>query len=82
MFPSYRNQSDDLPCKPTDWFLYDGNIGRLRVKFCVNTSNRQYFEPFDLRLMSSAAEVQDGGSVTSKHYENLSYDAVKIQFSV
>ena len=25
MFPSYRNQSVDLL---TDWFLYDGNIGR------------------------------------------------------
>ena len=28
MFPSYRNQSVDLRCKSTDWFLYDGNIGR------------------------------------------------------
>ena len=28
MFPSYRNQSVDLQCKSTDWFLYDGNIGR------------------------------------------------------
>ena len=28
MFPSYRNQSVDLLCKSTDWFLYDGNIGR------------------------------------------------------
>ena len=25
MFPSYRNQSVDLLCKSTDWFLY-GNI--------------------------------------------------------
>ena len=24
MFPSYRNQSVDLLCKSTDWFLYDG----------------------------------------------------------
>ena len=28
MFPSYRNQSVDLLCKSTEWFLYDGNIGR------------------------------------------------------
>ena len=28
MFPSYRSQSVDLRCKSTDWFLYDGNIGR------------------------------------------------------
>ena len=32
MFPSYRNQSVDLLCKSTDWFLHDGNIGRSRVK--------------------------------------------------
>ena len=25
---SYRNQSIDLLCKSTDWFLYDGDIGR------------------------------------------------------
>ena len=28
MFSSYRNQAVDLLCKSTDWFLYDGNIGR------------------------------------------------------
>ena len=28
MFPSYRNQSFDLLCKSTDWFLYDERIGR------------------------------------------------------
>ena len=33
MFPSYRNQSVDLLYKSTDWFLYDGNIGRYRVKW-------------------------------------------------
>ena len=27
-FPSYRNQSVDLQSKSTDWFLYEGNIGR------------------------------------------------------
>ena len=32
MFPSYRNQSADLQSKSTDWFLYDGNIGRQGVK--------------------------------------------------
>ena len=26
MFPSYRNQSIDLRCKPVSWFLYDDNV--------------------------------------------------------
>ena len=26
MFPSYRNQSVDLLCKSTDWFLYDRTL--------------------------------------------------------
>ena len=30
MLPSYRNQSVDLFCKSTDWFLYDRNIGPER----------------------------------------------------
>ena len=33
MFPSYRNLSVDLQSKSTDWFLYSGNIGHLRVNF-------------------------------------------------
>ena len=32
MFPSYRNQSVDSLCISTDWFLYDGSIGRFRVQ--------------------------------------------------
>ena len=32
MFSSYRNQSVDLLCKSTDWFLHNGNISRWRVK--------------------------------------------------
>ena len=32
MFISYRNQSVDLQSKSSDWFLYDVNIGRYRVK--------------------------------------------------
>ena len=27
IFSAYRNQSVDLLCKSTDWFLYNGNIG-------------------------------------------------------
>ena len=30
MFQSYRNQSVDLLCNSTDWFLYGGNIGVFR----------------------------------------------------
>ena len=26
IFPSYRNQSNDLQCKSIKWFLHDGNI--------------------------------------------------------
>ena len=26
MFPLHRNQSVDLLCKSTDWFLYDGKL--------------------------------------------------------
>ena len=29
MLLPYRNLSFDLYCKPFDWFLYYGNIGRL-----------------------------------------------------
>ena len=28
MLQLYSNQSVDLLCKSTDWFLYDENIGR------------------------------------------------------
>ena len=28
MFPTYKIQLVDLQSKSTDWFLYDGNIGR------------------------------------------------------
>ena len=31
MLPSYRNQSVDLLCKSTDWFLHDRNIGHYKV---------------------------------------------------
>ena len=32
MFPSYRNQLVNFQSKSTDWFLYNGNIGREKVK--------------------------------------------------
>ena len=32
MFSSYRKQSVDLQSKSIDWFLYDGNIGRWKVR--------------------------------------------------
>lgn len=32
MFLSHRNQSVELLCELADWFLSDGNIGRLKVK--------------------------------------------------
>ena len=31
IFPSYRTQSVNLLFKSTDWLVYDGNIGRLKV---------------------------------------------------
>ena len=32
MFPSYRNQSVDSKSKSADWFLYDRNNRRYKVK--------------------------------------------------
>ena len=37
MFPSDRKQSVDLQSKSTDWFLFDGNIGRWRVRLSSAT---------------------------------------------
>ena len=34
-FLSFRNHSIDLTCKPVDWFQYDRDIRRERVKVCV-----------------------------------------------
>ena len=31
MLRSYRNQSIDLHCKSSDWFLYEGNIDLMWV---------------------------------------------------
>ena len=43
MFPSYRNQSVDVQSKPTDWlFLYDGNIGRWKVKTTLTIFSRHF----------------------------------------
>ena len=46
MFPSYWNQSVDLESKSTDWFLYDGNIGRCKIKNLIlnqrNTKPNSY----------------------------------------
>ena len=44
MFPSYRNQSVDLLCKSTDWFLYNGNIGRKGLRQLVKRVLRQCYE--------------------------------------
>ena len=35
MLPSYRNQSVDFLYKSTDWFLWDGNIGRSKVNYYI-----------------------------------------------
>ena len=40
MFPSDRNQSVDLLSKSIDWFLYDENIGRERVKHYLQHRRR------------------------------------------
>ena len=31
MFPTIKNQSIDLDCKPIDWFLYDKNVGMKKI---------------------------------------------------
>ena len=40
MFPSYRNQSVDLLCKSTDWFLLTGfyMMGALDFKWLTTNS--------------------------------------------
>ena len=54
MFSSYRNQLVDLQSKPTDWFLYDGNIGRQKVKENLSRknkwSNKKYKKMFESAL--------------------------------
>ena len=50
MSTSYRNQSVDLQSKSTDWFLYDGNIGREKVKikkFSILTTAKVEFVIFE-----------------------------------
>ena len=51
MFPSYRHQSVDLQSKSTDWFLYDGNVGREKV-------NTSLFEYFILKIMSIIVQIK------------------------
>ena len=52
MFTSYRNQSVDLQSKSTDWFLYDGNIGRLKVKV-----TQAYFRPCETPMKELFAKI-------------------------
>ena len=42
MLPSYRNLSVDS-LKSTDWFLYDANIGRVRVNIAIFSKLVYYF---------------------------------------
>ena len=51
MFPSYRNQSVDLLCKSTNWFLYDGN---LVVKGLIEINS---FSPFLITLGALKFEI-------------------------
>ena len=37
VLPSYRNQSIDLQNKSIDWFLFEGNIGKISQKPQENT---------------------------------------------
>ena len=43
MFLSYRNQSIDLLRKPMDWFLYQKDTGRRKVKKIPNINFRYKF---------------------------------------
>ena len=38
MLPSYRSQSVDSQSKSTEWFLYDGNIGRSNVNLTIRVT--------------------------------------------
>ena len=52
MFPSYRNQSVDMQSKSIDWCLYDGNIGRERVK-------KEESEILSARLLEDGAPYEN-----------------------
>ena len=62
MFPSYRNQSTDLHCKPIDWFLYDKIIGlnelsveirHLKMKSYVENTENMFKGYFIKRTISN-----------------------------
>ena len=52
MLQSYRNQSVDLQSKSTDWFLYNGNIGRLTV-ICQQSYGLKLLYDTSFRRMTS-----------------------------
>ena len=53
MLPSYRNQSVGLLCGSTDWFLYDGKIGRERINYNVNIYLGKIRKKFQIHLHPS-----------------------------
>ena len=67
MFPSYRNQSVNLPCKSTDWFLYDGNNVRLMVKFNVKFGDNDTINPkINVRGKKKVKRVGEGKKANGK----------------
>ena len=58
MFPSYRNQSVDLLCKSTDWFLYI--MGTLVVKKLILNYVKAYSELFrNARLYKMETSLEE-----------------------
>ena len=64
MFPSYRHLSVDLQSKSTDWFLYSGNIGHLRVNF----SNRG-ITGFGIYSLQIKFKLKDAKNIYSESFK-------------
>ena len=65
MLPSYRNQSVDLPCKSTDWFLYDQLTGFYMME----------------TLAIKGLKGNYKGNLFCKKHLNLEMEAKLVQFS-
>ena len=56
MFPSYRNQSIDLRCKPVSWFLYDDNV---HLEWANTFSNKTTSIPVGIYFLKVSMEIAE-----------------------
>ena len=62
MLPLHRDQSVDLQNKSTDWFPYNGNIGRKRVKenramYFLKSIQESKMCPYDSVIWNAEKEI-------------------------